>query len=796
MPAKTSQLYIGDGEYVEKTSREITLTSEVKAKIDNIPAVVNTFDSASTTDALSAAAGKQLKDLIDSVWTIWKYLSAWDCATWLPVTDPIDNPHLYKVWDYYVISNVAASSWTNYRPDSVKYEHWVASTAVETWTPALNDSYYYDWVQWVLQPSGWRTIVIDSSLSSTSTNPVENRIINSALNWKQATISDLATIRSWAALGATAIQPGANISTLTNNSWFVTSGTVDNKITTATSNFVTSSIVDSKITAATTDFVTSNEVDTQIGTALTTWNYTTATDVSSAISTATQWMVTETSLATKGYQTQWEVNAAISNATLHMAETWDNITEFVNNAWYQTASQVSNTVNTAVAGKQDTLVSWTNIKTVNWTSILGSWNINIQWGGECAYDAVVWTWGEQYNTIWEAFAAWKRNIFVKNWTYYECDWFNVTDWYLTIVWESRDWVKVNIPANCSCVGSMFINMGSTPKSLFLKNISFNITFSNVNCFVRSSNVAFDLRVEDCNFIYSTTHTYNDYLFYCTKVIDRATWSDSQTICPKNPYSWMYRCNFYTEANKNNRVVVWYWDSYFDSCKFETGVTAWEMSFVYWGNIFKNCYMNVFQLDWWDMHFYDSVVEIKTWWLLEQSNNGSTPNGIDLNLLKNSSFEIRWILGENPTDDIRVWLIDHWSFKTADWRFKLSIWWWIYWNTIRWWTDSRISLNWNELSIIHTCNNCCFSNCGNVVIWWTSSWSAYNSYMFNYIESTHIDIWMTEALFVWNTFDWASSSSPGSITIHWSYSVYMWNCFRFYNITDTWSNNVKVNNITM
>ena len=34
-------------------------------------------------------------------------------------------------------------------------------------------------------------------------------------------------------------------------------------------------------------------------------------------------------------------------------------------------------VKTAVDGKQDTLVSWTNIKTVNWNSLLGSWNISL-----------------------------------------------------------------------------------------------------------------------------------------------------------------------------------------------------------------------------------------------------------------------------------------------------------------------------------------------------------------------------------------------------------------------------------
>lgn len=51
-------------------------------------------------------------------------------------------------------------------------------------------------------------VTVDSSLSPTSENPVQNKVINTALGGKQDTISDLATIRSGAAAGATAVQPG------------------------------------------------------------------------------------------------------------------------------------------------------------------------------------------------------------------------------------------------------------------------------------------------------------------------------------------------------------------------------------------------------------------------------------------------------------------------------------------------------------------------------------------------------------------------------------------------------------
>lgn len=50
-------------------------------------------------------------------------------------------------------------------------------------------------------------VTVDSALSSTSTNPVQNKVITTALNNKQGTISDLSTIRSGASAGATAVQP-------------------------------------------------------------------------------------------------------------------------------------------------------------------------------------------------------------------------------------------------------------------------------------------------------------------------------------------------------------------------------------------------------------------------------------------------------------------------------------------------------------------------------------------------------------------------------------------------------------
>lgn len=65
------------------------------------------------------------------------------------------------------------------------------------------------------------SITIDSALDGSSTNPVQNRAIYDAIDDKQDVISDLATIRSGASAGATAIQPSATTGLVKND------GTID-----------------------------------------------------------------------------------------------------------------------------------------------------------------------------------------------------------------------------------------------------------------------------------------------------------------------------------------------------------------------------------------------------------------------------------------------------------------------------------------------------------------------------------------------------------------------------------------
>lgn len=215
MATKARQQYFADEISLQKDSREFSLEDNIKQKIDSVevwaqvntietvkvngtaltpdankavnvevPDVIDNLYTIAADDALSAKQWKILYDYIQNLQTIGRFLSNWDAATWLPITNPSESPYQYKAWDYYRVSNVAVSPASNYKPDGSSYTIWVASTTVETLSVAVSDLYLYDGTDWILLSNSWGSIAVDSSLSTISTNPVENRVITNALNWK------------------------------------------------------------------------------------------------------------------------------------------------------------------------------------------------------------------------------------------------------------------------------------------------------------------------------------------------------------------------------------------------------------------------------------------------------------------------------------------------------------------------------------------------------------------------------------------------------------------------------------
>lgn len=183
-------------------------------------------------------------------------------------------------------------------------------------------------------PSGGSDIVVDSELSTVSTNPVQNRAITIPLNTlteriddlaseKQDVITDLDTIRAGAAKGATALQS-------------------------VPSEYVTESELTAKGYATTTQLAGKQDTINDLAT------------IRSGAALGATALQTETY---KGTVTGVKINGTTKNPTSGVVDLGTVITSHQD-----------------ISGKQDKLMSGTNIKTINNTSILGSGNISITGG--------------------------------------------------------------------------------------------------------------------------------------------------------------------------------------------------------------------------------------------------------------------------------------------------------------------------------------------------------------------------------------------------------------------------------
>lgn len=144
------------------TSKADKTTTYTKSETDAAIGanVENSVTSTSTTKALSANMGKELQAQITNLKQRGRYLSIWNCVTGLAKTEPTVNPYAYKAGDYFIVGTVGA---INYRPSGTEYDKTISSTTVETGTPIVNDTYYFDGASWSLlhteQPAiSWESI--------------------------------------------------------------------------------------------------------------------------------------------------------------------------------------------------------------------------------------------------------------------------------------------------------------------------------------------------------------------------------------------------------------------------------------------------------------------------------------------------------------------------------------------------------------------------------------------------------------------------------------------------------------
>lgn len=450
---KARLVFDGDNIYTEKDARIYKLKSDISTKIDGIPGVVDSLDSTSATDALSANMGRTLQDQINSLSWTGKFLSTWDCTTWLPGTNPQEDPYTYKVWDYYVVSTVWA---TNYKPHWGTYTQWVPSTTVETENVWINDKYYFDWADWVRIPDTSIQISIDTALSTTSTNAVENRAIANAVNAKQDIISDLSTIRTWAGKWATALQPNDNISQLANNVGYQTAGDVasaiawkqdilsawdwisisNNTVTNTKPGTAVSSVAPSNPTEWMLWYDTINHVlkiynwtdwetvDTDSDTTYTAWN-------GINISAQNEISVDTSVIATKQYVDDSVADVIPSWGTAPQnPQEWD--------LWYDTVNHVLKIYN---------WTSWETVDTDTNTTYT-AWNgINIDANNEISVDTTIiptqtdLAWKQDILTAWDNIQISAQNVIsATDTTYTAWEWITILNWndYSAIQWPAPD----------------------------------------------------------------------------------------------------------------------------------------------------------------------------------------------------------------------------------------------------------------------------------------------------------------------------------------------------------------------
>lgn len=124
---------------------------------------------------------------INSISTIGRYLSEWNCATGLSVTAPTTASYAFQTGDYYIVSIVAQDDNPNYKPYGTYYTG-VASEVVETEDVTIGSTYVFDGTNWILRSNEDTPKVNFGSIVG---EPTDNLLLAEALGNKEDIAIDI-----------------------------------------------------------------------------------------------------------------------------------------------------------------------------------------------------------------------------------------------------------------------------------------------------------------------------------------------------------------------------------------------------------------------------------------------------------------------------------------------------------------------------------------------------------------------------------------------------------------------------
>lgn len=424
-----------------------------------------------------------------------------------------------------------------------------------------------------------------------------------------------------------------------------------------------------------------------------------------------------------------------------------------------------------------TFIKWSS----DWSSVQNdnlwwwvTWPQQQWWWWAGWYDCIVasdWTW--DYITIWAAVNAGNHNIFVKNWSYTEATWrdpYTNNSSLLHIVWESESWVQITMPDTMTTANWYMIDMRyNNAADFYMENLSFNITLTSTNKIFYIDSWWSNFLVKNCSFTYTTTNTgasetYH-FLFYTNVISDSLPETEPWRIL-----AWLIWCYFNTETTEI--INIWRHVTVAYLCKFYSN--AWRIQFVqqnYKAKLY-NCYVDSLYL-WWlyEFELYNSSVTVWNWDMYS-----SSWHEIGLYRVDNSYFKLG-TLANTPT--IWIWVctnsvLNFWNYDVSTrhsfgslnsiasnckiycWAYRVSDTTWCY--------IEATSLAFNSTCLVTWC---VFSN-----------------------KLTSVTINNTHNIINWNVFKWT-----WTMTLTWTELVFTSNVLKSMTLSDTWTDNVKANNIT-